>query len=246
MSLVSNTTNTVPRRVQFVGVISATGRLVSPRDVSPCGVVTSARPAQGPDKDLHLTLPRYDQSYEAIAVTDSGVDGAPATVSQSATPIAEAERPERDADSRQRNRPRPAAAVADSYADLRRQVRAAGLLDRSYGYYLLLALSLTAALALLGGMIWQWPGIGDVIAVPALAFLMMQIGLIAHDAGHNQIFSRPGLNRIVGLICMPAFLASASRTGSDCTTRTTLTPTRLTRIPISMSLSSYSHESRRV
>lgn len=93
------------------------------------------------------------------------------------------------------------------YADLRRRVRAAGLLNRSYRYYVVLATLLSFGLVVLAAILWLLPGIGDFVAVPLLTFLLVQIGMLAHDAGHNQIFDKPARNRVVGFICMPLFLA---------------------------------------
>ena len=87
------------------------------------------------------------------------------------------------------------------YAELSRQVRAAGLLDRRPRYYawkiMITAVLLAAgwaAFAVLGDSWWQ-------LAVAAyLAVMFTQLGFLGHDAGHRQIFrSRPG-NHITGVM----------------------------------------------
>ena len=102
----------------------------------------------------------------------------------------------------------PAVALVEArpeadYAALRRAVVAAGLLDRAYGYYLLRAGS---CLALLGA------AIALAVAVPAepgwvalgagvLAFCVVQVALIGHDAGHQEVFRSGRRNQALGLLC---------------------------------------------
>ncbi len=95
---------------------------------------------------------------------------------------------------------------AKSYAELRRRVIAAGLLDSSYGYYALLASVLAAGLVGVAALLVFLPGWGDVVAVALLALVMVQFGFLVHDAGHMQIFRSVRNNRIVGLICAPMLL----------------------------------------
>ncbi len=87
------------------------------------------------------------------------------------------------------------------YAELSRQIRAAGLLDRRPRYYawkiMVTAVLLAAgwaAFALIGDSWWQ-------LAVAAfLAVMFTQVGFLGHDAGHRQIFrSRPG-NHVLGVV----------------------------------------------
>ena len=87
------------------------------------------------------------------------------------------------------------------YAELSRQIRAAGLLDRRPRYYtwkitvtaVLLAAG-WAAFAVLGDSWWT-------LAVAAfLAVIFTQVGFLGHDAGHRQIFrARPG-NHVLGVV----------------------------------------------
>jgi fatty acid desaturase len=86
------------------------------------------------------------------------------------------------------------------YAQLSRQVRAAGLLARRRGYYgvrIGLTVGLWAAgwavFALLGRSWWQ-------LAVAALmAVVFAQVGFLGHDAGHRQVFSTLRANDRLGL-----------------------------------------------
>jgi fatty acid desaturase len=101
------------------------------------------------------------------------------------------------------------AAHASQYAELSRRIKAAGLLERRYGPYLvrtaLIALALGAGIAavvLLGHSWWQLAvavGFGAVFA---------QAGFLAHDGAHRQVFasgrrnewfSRIVANLLVGL-----------------------------------------------
>jgi fatty acid desaturase len=87
------------------------------------------------------------------------------------------------------------------YAALLRQIKQAGLLDRRTGYYLLMigiaAILLVAgwaAFVLVGQSWWQ-------LAVAVfLAVVFGQIGFLAHDAGHRQIFATRRGNDLVGIV----------------------------------------------
>lgn len=82
----------------------------------------------------------------------------------------------------------------------------AGLLEPTYGFYLALSGGLLAVLALVLALVAWLPGPGDVLAVPILSVLLVQIGLVGHDAGHNAIFRSTRLNRLAGLITFPLML----------------------------------------
>ena len=101
------------------------------------------------------------------------------------------------------------AAHASQYAELSRRIKAAGLLERRYGPYLLrtllIALALGAGIAavvLLGHSWWQL-----VVAV-GFGAVFAQAGFLAHDGAHRQVFasgkanewfSRVVANLLVGL-----------------------------------------------
>ena len=87
------------------------------------------------------------------------------------------------------------------YAELSRQVKQAGLLERRSGYYVwkiavtvgLLAAGWTA-FVLLGNSWWQ-------LAVAAfLAVIFTQVGFLGHDAGHRQVFGTRRANYVAGVL----------------------------------------------
>lgn len=87
------------------------------------------------------------------------------------------------------------------YALLLRRVRDAGLLERRVGFYvwrLVVTVALLAggwlAFVLVGNSWWQ-------LAVAAFAAVTFtQVGFLAHDAGHKQIFTSRRLNDAAGLL----------------------------------------------
>jgi fatty acid desaturase len=87
------------------------------------------------------------------------------------------------------------------YADLLRQVRDAGLLDRRPGRYLV-KIAATGGLLVLG---WSaFAVVGDswwqmAVAV-FLAFVFTQLGFIGHDAGHRQISGSNRANYVLGVL----------------------------------------------
>jgi fatty acid desaturase len=87
------------------------------------------------------------------------------------------------------------------YAQLSRQIKQAGLLDRRHGYYtakLILNLGLLAAggaaFVLLGDSWWQ------LVTAAYLAVVFTQLAFVGHDAGHRQIFRSRRANNLVGLV----------------------------------------------
>ncbi|GAA4573082.1 acyl-CoA desaturase [Micromonospora coerulea] len=87
------------------------------------------------------------------------------------------------------------------YADLSRQVRAAGLLERRTGYYAVRIglvigsfAGLWALFARLGESWWQLA-----VAV-ALAVVIAQAGFVGHDAGHRQIARSRRANEMIGIV----------------------------------------------
>ena len=87
------------------------------------------------------------------------------------------------------------------FAELMRQVRAAGLLERRTGYYLTkiavtggLFVAAWALFVVLGDSWWQ-------LAVAALlAVVFTQLGFLGHDAGHRQIFRTKRADDLAGLL----------------------------------------------
>ena len=97
----------------------------------------------------------------------------------------------------------PSAPVrASEYAQLSRQIKQAGLLQRRPAYYIGKIAFTAAALAvgwtafvLVGDSWWT-------LAVAAfLAVMFTQAGFLGHDAGHRQICRTKGANYIVGILC---------------------------------------------
>jgi fatty acid desaturase len=88
-----------------------------------------------------------------------------------------------------------------AYAELSRQIKGAGLLDRRPGYYagkIALTLGMCAvgvvAFLLVGDSWWQ-------IAVAAhFAVVSTQLGFAGHDAGHRQIFRSGRANYVAGVV----------------------------------------------
>src|SRR6266581_816264 len=112
--------------------------------------------------------------------------------------------------------PRPAAAVTlqiqlasassaprrgSEYAQLSRQIKEAGLLERRPGYYIWKITLTAAALAagwtafiVAGDSWWQ-------LAVAAfLAVVFTQIGFLGHDAGHRQVFGTRRASYVAGIL----------------------------------------------
>jgi len=99
-------------------------------------------------------------------------------------------------------RPPTSAPRGSEYAELSRQVRQAGLLDRRLRYYTwkitLTTLALAAgwtAFVLAGDTWWQ------LATAVFLAVFFAQIGFIGHDAGHRQVFRTARANYLLGLAC---------------------------------------------
>jgi len=103
--------------------------------------------------------------------------------------------------------PSPASAAASEaqrgseYAQLSRQIKHAGLLERRPRHYIwkiaIIAALLAAgwtAFVLVGNSWWQ-------LAVAAfLAVLFTQVGFLGHDAGHRQIFGSRRANYVLGIL----------------------------------------------
>jgi fatty acid desaturase len=89
------------------------------------------------------------------------------------------------------------------YAELRRTVIAAGLLKRTYAYYLargtlcgaLLILALVLSFALPATVAWTG------LVAFLLGFALIQIALIGHDAGHLAVFEENRKNWTLGQMC---------------------------------------------
>jgi fatty acid desaturase len=89
----------------------------------------------------------------------------------------------------------------EDFAELSRQVRDSGLLARRRGYYAIKiaatigGLVLVVAAAIIIGDSW-W----NLAVAVGLAFVLVQLGFIGHDAGHRQICSSRRDNDLIGLV----------------------------------------------
>jgi fatty acid desaturase len=90
-----------------------------------------------------------------------------------------------------------------AYAELKRSVVAAGLLRRTYGYYLVrgsatyagFVLSLLLPFVLPDTLAWT------VVEALLLGFASIQVALIGHDAGHLAVVASTRGNRLLGSLC---------------------------------------------
>jgi fatty acid desaturase len=95
----------------------------------------------------------------------------------------------------------PLEARGSEYAQLSRQIKQAGLLERRPAYYVakiavtvVLLAAGWAAFVLVGNSWWQ-------LAVAAfLAVMFTQMGFLGHDAGHRQIFGSRRANYVLGVL----------------------------------------------
>lgn len=91
--------------------------------------------------------------------------------------------------------------AAPDFSTLALQVRAACLLDRRLGRYLVMIVLTLGAFAgawaafFALGASWATLGIAALLGI-----LSTQIGFIGHDAGHRQIFASSRANRLLGLV----------------------------------------------
>ncbi|WP_263120750.1 acyl-CoA desaturase [Cellulomonas sp. RIT-PI-Y] len=97
-------------------------------------------------------------------------------------------------------RPRPNA-VTGSYQDLSRQIREAGLLHRTRGFYIALIAALGLALAgLIAGAVLLGDSWFQLLIAGALGIVLTQAAFIAHEASHRQVFDSGPANDRLGRI----------------------------------------------
>ena len=102
------------------------------------------------------------------------------------------------------NTVRPRLSITDgakAYAKLRKEVEAAGILERSYGYYVFTFLFIFSGffLSYFAFTIATKP-IYWLLLAPLCAFFTVQISGIFHDSGHRAIFNSAKNNDLVGYI----------------------------------------------
>ena len=98
-----------------------------------------------------------------------------------------------------------------SYPALRRDVAAAGLLQRSGWNYLDLWLITAALGAVAIGLVGWAPGAWRFAAIPFFSLFWMQMGFLGHEAGHNAVFEQTSRNRLLGYFSFPILLGMSFR-----------------------------------
>src|SRR5213079_2395111 len=95
----------------------------------------------------------------------------------------------------------PAPRRGSEYAQLSRQIKEAGLLQRRPGYYAR-KIAVTAGLLAAGWAVFVVAGDSwwQLAVAAFLAVVFTQIGFLGHDAGHRQIFGSRRANYLVGLV----------------------------------------------
>ena len=97
--------------------------------------------------------------------------------------------------------PRHSGRLASDYAELKRRVREAGLLEPDPWFYRLSiatnAFVFVLCFVALARVHVAW---AEVAAAAALGLVSGQLGFQLHDAGHHQMFARAWANRLVGFV----------------------------------------------
>ena len=129
---------------------------------------------------------------------------APAERSAAATPSSPAARPE--------STPPAERPPVNDYADLKRRIKAAGLLEKQPFYYavnilfVLSLLGLNIAVLVLVESLWI-----QLFNAVLLAFVFTQISFLGHDATHRQIFRSTRNNDIAGTVFWNVLLGMSNR-----------------------------------
>lgn len=92
--------------------------------------------------------------------------------------------------------------TAADYAELKRRVQAAGLLEKQPAYHaakIVWVLAVHVAGWSLAAVASSWGGL--LAAVAVLAYATVQSGMVMHDACHQSCFRRRGANEAAGLVC---------------------------------------------
>ena len=90
------------------------------------------------------------------------------------------------------------------YAELKHRITERGLLEKQYAYYAFKIVSTAAFLVLALTMLVMIDSVWlQALGAAFLAFVFVQLGLLGHDAGHQQIFRLPRNNDLIGLgVCL--------------------------------------------
>ena len=107
--------------------------------------------------------------------------------------------------------PEPQHLQANDYAELKRLIKQKGLLDRQLGYYAyksvlnLVLLAISIVLLMVVDALWL-----QLLNAAFLAFVLVQMGFIGHDVGHQQVFRSARNNETLSLVM--SFVVGMSRT----------------------------------
>jgi fatty acid desaturase len=97
--------------------------------------------------------------------------------------------------------PESSASIAQPYIELKRRVEAAGLLRKRPGYYTLMLVTNTVALAT---TLWLFSMVhsvwATVLVAALLGFVSGQLGFQLHDSGHRQMFPSRRVNTVIGIV----------------------------------------------
>jgi fatty acid desaturase len=100
-------------------------------------------------------------------------------------------------------RPEDSPSFAAAYAELRRAIIGAGLLDRAYGYYAARSALSFAFLVCALTLPFLLPAtpVGVALGALALGFASIQVAMIGHDAGHLAVLRNTRANWLLGFVC---------------------------------------------
>jgi len=97
--------------------------------------------------------------------------------------------------------PKTPAPIPQPYTELKRRVEAAGLLRKRPGYYVLMLVTNTVALATTVWLLSLVHSVWATVLVAALlGFVSGQLGFQLHDSGHRQMFPSRRVNTVIGIV----------------------------------------------
>ena len=91
--------------------------------------------------------------------------------------------------------------TTEPYAELKRRVQGAGLLEKRPGYYALMLVTNSLAFVTVLGLLAIVESVWATVLVAALlGFMSGQLGFQLHDSGHRQMFANRRLNAAIGIV----------------------------------------------